>query len=143
TALDAIKESKHPCLFSHANIKSISDSPRNKTDEEIKLLAEKGGVIGLTPWAPICWKGVKSEQPTLDDYLDHVEYAINLVGIDHVGYASDGKLDHSRDMAAINAQKHRSTSIVGQYNTMVGTDPDQRHALGFQGSHQIDNFVEG
>src|SRR5699024_10088204 len=89
TSLNAIEESTDPVVFSHANVKNISDNPRNKTDEEIKMLAEKGGVMGLTPWSPICWKGQVNEQPTLDDYLDHVEYVINLVGIDHVGYGSD------------------------------------------------------
>lgn len=88
TSLDAIKYSKDPCVFSHADCMSLCESVRNKTDEQIKAIAAKGGVIGFTPYAPFC-ESVRDQRPTLEDYLKHIDYAVNLVGIDHVGIGTD------------------------------------------------------
>ncbi len=88
STLEAIELSQKPCIFSHSNPKSRSDMPRNITDEQIKNLAAGGGVVGLTPFAPMNWDG-GDRIPTLDDLLDNMEYVIDLVGIDHVGIGSD------------------------------------------------------
>lgn len=88
TSSDAIELSKHPCIFSHADCRTLCDCRRNKTDEQIRAIAAKGGVIGITPYAPFC-EPAKGQRPTLDDYLRHMEYAINLVGVDHVGIGTD------------------------------------------------------
>lgn len=88
SALEAIERSTKPCIFSHSNAKGVTDSPRNATDEQIKLLASRGGVIGLSPHAFMSHKK-KGVQPTLDDYLDHFEHVAALVGTDHIGIGSD------------------------------------------------------
>ena len=141
TVVDAIEASEKPVTICHANIYNIAQNPRNKTDDVLKMLKDRGGVLGLTPWAPICWKGVENKQPTLDDYLDHVDYAVNLIGIESVGFASDNNLDHSEDLIGISSQSALYSSVVGPYNTNVGTDPRERHARGFGGAHETDNLV--
>ena len=88
TSLEAIEESAKPPVFTHSNPRSRVDVPRNITDEQIKKVAEKGGVVGLTPYPPMNWKGGE-EIPTLGDYLDNMEYIIDLVGIDHVAVGTD------------------------------------------------------
>lgn len=143
TALDAIWESTDPVIFSHANVKSLTNNPRNKTDEEIKLVAEKGGVIGLTTWGPLCWKGLKNEQPVLNDYLDHVDYIVDLVGIDFVGFGSDKTLDNKPDLGGTHTQSQLYPSVVAEYDKRVGTKPEVRHALGFKGVQEIENVIEG
>ena len=88
TTMDAIERSNDPCVFSHTACYALTPSMRNKTDEQMKAIAEKGGVVGISPYAPF----VEPEAnigPTLDDYLKHVNYAVELVGIDHVGIGSD------------------------------------------------------
>ncbi len=49
---DVLKLSEKPVTIGHTCCKSLADNPRNKTDEQMKLLRENGGVIGLTPWSP-------------------------------------------------------------------------------------------
>ena len=142
TALDAIKASNQPVIFSHACARSITESPRNRSDEEILLLAEKGGVIGLSPWGPLCWKKEKGQQPTLDDYLDHVDYVVKLVGVDHIGYGGDTTIDDGDDVSGTVEQATLYPDVVGEYNEKVGVDPSVRHAIGFKGSAQIKNVVE-
>ena len=93
TTMDGIKLSKKPVFITHASIREICNAyGRNKTKEQIIALAEKGGVIGITSFPAL----VKRDSNTfevipakLEDVLDHIEYVINLVGIDHVAFGSD------------------------------------------------------
>lgn len=81
----------------HTGCYSLSNHVRTKTDEQIQALAEKGGVIGIGKFAPL----LNVERvPTLDDFLNHIEHVIELVGIDHVGIG----LDHTEKIELQNAQ---------------------------------------
>ena len=88
SSLEAIEHSKKPCIFSHSNAKAVANTRRNITDEQARLVAEKGGVIGLSPHAFLSAKQTAA-QPNLDDYLDHFDYLAKLVGVDHIGVGSD------------------------------------------------------
>ena len=54
----------------------------------MSALAERGGVLGITAFAPFCEKA-PGIRPTIDDYIDHIAYAVDKMGIDHVGIGSD------------------------------------------------------
>jgi len=85
---DAIKYSSDPILITHSNPRGIVEHIRNKTDEHIKALASKGGFIGLAAFSPFC--EVRGDaRPTLEDFLDIVDYAVRLVGPDYVGLGLD------------------------------------------------------
>jgi membrane dipeptidase len=92
TSLEAIEVTRTPPIFSHANPTSVTRNPRNITDAQIKAAADAGGVIGCCTWAPLCCKNQKGHRPNVEDYLDHVQYVVDLVGIDHVGVATDSPL---------------------------------------------------
>jgi len=86
TTLDAVAHSQQPIVISHTAMRGITDNPRCVTDEQLKAVAAKGGVVGITTYAPF----IRSDRPpTLDDYLDHFDYAIERVGPDHVSFATD------------------------------------------------------
>jgi len=86
STLDAVEVSEKPIVYSHTNCKALCDHPRNKTDDQIKALAHKGGVIGLS-----CFNWFVSDKPrsTLNDLLDHFDHVASLVGTDHIGIGSD------------------------------------------------------
>ena len=86
TTLDTIELSEAPVAITHANARSMDEHPRNKTDEAIKLLAERGGVIGSNAFPKFLPDRFQS---TLSDYLDRVEYLLQMVGPDHVALGSD------------------------------------------------------
>lgn len=88
TSLEAIDASSKPVIFSHSNPKARANNIRNITDEQIKRCAARGGVIGVTPYAPSNWTG-GAKAPHLEDLLDHAQYIVDLVGIDHVGIGTD------------------------------------------------------
>jgi membrane dipeptidase len=87
TALDAIEHSKDPCLFNHSGARALNEPVgRLRKDEEIKALAEKGGVFGVSaiPNQLSC-----EPEQSIDDHINHIEYVANLVGVDHVGIGLD------------------------------------------------------
>jgi membrane dipeptidase len=89
TTLDAIEVSKRTPIFSHSNCRALNDNPRCKSDEQIRKLAAKGGVMGITT---VNFFVSNKPRSTLDDYIAHIEHVIRLVGIDHVAIGSDSSI---------------------------------------------------
>lgn len=85
TTADGIRESKQPVAITHSGCWTIAQRPRNKRDEELKAMADKGGVIGIY-LMPFLTMG---PQPADQDVIKHIEHAINVCGEDHVGVGSD------------------------------------------------------
>lgn len=88
TAADAVERSAHPVIVSHANARSLYPHPRNLPDDVMRLVAERGGVIGTTAWEVLCRRDER-ERPTLEAFLDNIAYVADLVGVDHVGVGTD------------------------------------------------------
>jgi membrane dipeptidase len=85
TTAEGIAASRVPPAVTHSACDAVFAHPRNKRDEELRALAEKGGVVGiyLMPYLN------PSGPPTGDDVLRHVEHALDVCGQDHVGVGSD------------------------------------------------------
>ncbi len=88
TTLDAIAASSAPTIFSHTGARAIYDVPRSKTDDEIRALAERGGVICI--YAVPFW--VRQQAGTVDDVVRHIDHCVQLVGAEHVGIGTDRAL---------------------------------------------------
>jgi membrane dipeptidase len=86
TTLDAAKASAQPIVISHTAVRALTDNPRCVTDAQIEAVAQTGGVVGITAYAPFIRY---DRRPTLDDYVDHFDHVIAQVGIDHVAFATD------------------------------------------------------
>ena len=90
TTLDGIALSKKPIAITHSNCRALVEHPRVKTDEAIKALAAKGGVMGITEVRMFV---SKKEPTTIVEMVDHIDHVAKLVGIDHVGIGSDSDLN--------------------------------------------------
>ncbi len=92
---DVIKQSSDPVVATHSNCKALCSHHRNLTDDQIKALAEKGGVMNLSFCAGFIKDGIGFGDPdalkkvTVEDWLDHLDHAVELVGTSHVGVGSD------------------------------------------------------
>lgn len=89
TTLDGIEFSKKPVAMTHTMCDSVRPGhPRAKTDEQIQKCADKGGVVGMIALGYFIGPdpGGKS---TIETYADHIEYAVNIAGIEHVGISTD------------------------------------------------------
>jgi len=83
---DALDLSEQPIVCSHSSCRTLCDHPRNLTDEQMRALAAKGGVMQITLYNGFL---VKDGEATIDDALRHLEHAIKVMGIDHVGLGTD------------------------------------------------------
>ncbi len=86
TSRDVIDASSKPVAYSHCLPAGLKAHPRNKTDEELRYIVDKGGFVGVTMFPPFLPKGPRS---TIDDYVQAMNYVINLVGEDSVGIGTD------------------------------------------------------
>ncbi|MBW7946340.1 MAG: membrane dipeptidase [Sphingomonadaceae bacterium] len=95
TTLDAIAISPKPIAITHSNCRALVDHPRVKTDEAIKALGAKGGVMGITGVRMF----VSAKEPTtIANMVDHIDHVVKLIGVDHVGIGSDADLNGYDDM---------------------------------------------
>ncbi len=89
---DVMELTSSPVIASHSNCKALSNYHRNLTDEQIGAIAENGGVVNLSYCGGFIKQGITREtlsEVTIDDWLDHVDHIVGLVGPDHVGLGSD------------------------------------------------------
>jgi membrane dipeptidase len=90
TTSAAIAASSKPVIMTHTGCVSVHPHPRNKTDEQLRALAAKGGVVGIYD---LPYLTASPKQPTVDDYMAHMEHALKVVGEEHVGVGSDVPID--------------------------------------------------
>ena len=86
TSEEAILASTKPVCYSHCLPSGLKEHPRNKSDEQLRFIADRGGFIGVTMFPPFLKRGIEA---TVDDYVEAIDYVINLVGEDCVGIGTD------------------------------------------------------
>ncbi|MGH6693863.1 dipeptidase [Sphingopyxis sp.] len=99
TCLEAARASEAPISINHTGCRAVTDLPRNKTDAELRLVAEKGGFIGIhfMPFLNL------SGHARADDVVAHIDHAVNICGEDHVGIGTDGTASQIDDLQAYEA----------------------------------------
>ena len=132
TTLEAIAASPRPVAISHTGCAALAPLPRNKTDAELRALADRGGVAGIYLMPFLRREG----QPTADDLVAHLEHAIAVCGEDHVGIGTDGTISpvrfddafrrkHAEDVAQ---RKARGISAPGERADVYTFLPDLNSA---------------
>lgn len=117
TCLDAARHSKAPICISHTGCRALNDVPRNKTDDELRLVAEMGGYVGIY-FMPF----LADRQITSEDVCRHIEHAIKICGEDAVGIGTDGAITGIDDLerwkkafaAQINRRRAQGISAPGE-----------------------------
>ncbi len=91
TTMNAIEASRKPVLATHSNCRAlVPGSARCKTDEAIRRMAAKGGVMGITMVRPFVRA---AGRVTIENVLDHIDHLVRLAGVEHAGVGSDVDLD--------------------------------------------------
>ena len=93
TSEDVILASKKPVCYSHCLPAGLREHPRNKSDAELKFIADHGGFLGGTMYTPFIKRGVDA---TVDDYIESMDYIINITGEDCIGIGTDFTQGHGR-----------------------------------------------
>ncbi|NNM33362.1 MAG: peptidase M19 [Gemmatimonadetes bacterium] len=99
TCLDAARAARSPLAITHTGCRALTDLPRNKTDAELRAVADAGGVVGIY-FMPFL---KPSGNASAEDVIQHIEHAIQVCGEDHVGIGTDGGTTGVDDMDAFRA----------------------------------------
>ncbi|HEY1930037.1 MAG TPA: membrane dipeptidase [Caulobacteraceae bacterium] len=125
TCLDAIAASKAPISINHTGCRALADLPRNKTDAELRGVAEKGGFVGIyfMPYLTL------SGHPSAEDVVAHVDHAVNVCGEDHVGIGTDGDVSAIDDLNAYRARL--AAEIAGRAAAGIGATGERADTYPF------------
>lgn len=86
TSIEAIEHSSAPVVLSHSNVAAVQPSARNVTDALIDAIARSGGVIGVCGFPPMV---SDKREPSLDEFISHIDALVERIGIDHIGLGID------------------------------------------------------
>ncbi|MFG2307281.1 dipeptidase [Streptomyces sp. NPDC048566] len=100
TCLDAARTARRPVSVNHTGCRALADLPRNKTDEELRLVASRGGFVGIY-FMPFL---NPSGHASAADVVEHIAHAVNVCGEDHVGIGTDGTITSVDDLDAYRAR---------------------------------------
>lgn len=137
TSMEVMEISKDPVIFDHSNPKALCNHPRNITDEQIKACADKDGVIGLCPLAMFLRDDKGPVDLRVEDYIDHIDYVVNLTGINHVGIGMDFVEGGSSTAEQILERRRMNPSLSSKWRRQIedeflksGRDRLYRYELG-------------
>ncbi|HLY55709.1 MAG TPA: membrane dipeptidase [Stellaceae bacterium] len=125
TCLDAIAASKAPISINHTGCRALVDLPRNKTDAELRGVAEKGGFVGIFFMPFINATG----HATAADVVAHIEHAVNVCGEDHVGIGTDGSVTPIDDLEGYKA--HLAAEVAERAKAGIGAAGERADTLPF------------
>ncbi|HKL13646.1 MAG TPA: membrane dipeptidase [Halanaerobiales bacterium] len=128
TCLDVIEKSDYPIFINHAGARSLWDINRLKPDEVIKACAKKGGVIAVEA-APHTTITENHREHSLESVMEHFEYIVDLVGIDHVTFGPDTNFgdhvalhDEFRKFLSIDQMEKNKTPNHPKVDYVAGLD---------------------
>jgi membrane dipeptidase len=95
TFADVLEHSgEAPVLVSHAACRAVHDHPRNLSDDQLRVLAWRGGLLGMM-LLPLV---VGLDRPTIDGAIDHLEHAVEVMGVEHVALGGDFTVRLAREL---------------------------------------------
>jgi len=134
TTLDTIEASKDPVLFNHTGARALNPKcKRLKTDEQMKALAEKGGLMGISA-VPNQLSNARSQG--VQDMLNHIDYAVKLIGIDHVAIGLDNVFG---DQVA----HHRAGAKTVFLLSRIGQELNADYMEGIESPEEWPNITRG
>ena len=131
TCIEAARHSRQPISINHTGCRALTDLPRNKTDEELRLVAERGGFVGIY-FMPFLSPDSVAEP---EDVVAHIDHAVKVCGEDHVGIGTDGGTTAVDDMVAYRARvaeeiAQRRAAGIGAAGENPDTLPFVEHLSG-------------
>lgn len=126
TGLDMCEVSTGPVIYSHSCMRALWDHPRNITDDQARACAETGGVVGITGVGIF----LGPNTPTLDAMTRHLEYAVDLIGIEHVGVSTDFSFDAADFIDELERNPHLFDDSYTRWGPIQWMPPETFLTLG-------------
>ena len=124
---DVVKFTNKPFIASHSNSRTLHGRMRNLTDEQIKTIADRNGVIGINAYKSIA--GVREGENPINRLADHIEYMVNLVGAKHVGYGFDLCNSFYNSELKYKFEPHNSDSLESHAEAVLLTEELLRRGI--------------
>ncbi|MEQ9557823.1 MAG: dipeptidase [Rhodospirillales bacterium] len=141
TTMDAMEVCDGPFVFSHANAKALHPSPRNITDEQMKACAQTGGVVGINGFPSFLGD---DPRPSLERFIEFIDYAVDLMGIDHVGLGIDYYMGMDPIIPADKARARYDDAIkTGRWDAAVYPPPPHYFPKGIETPSALGNLTAG
>jgi membrane dipeptidase len=119
--MEVIAHSKNPVIFSHSNPRALRDHQRNISDEAMRACAATGGVVGINGVGIFLGENDISTETV----VRHIDYAVSLIGIDHVGFGFDYVFDMDELIEYLKTQRHTFPAGKGYDNVPKFVPPEQ------------------
>jgi membrane dipeptidase len=123
TCLEAAALSRRPISINHTGCRALNDVPRNKSDAELRLVASRGGFVGIY-FMPFL---NPSSVAHAEDVVRHIDHAVNVCGEDHVGIGTDGGTTGIDDMTAYRA--HIAKQVADRRKAGIGAPGENPDTL--------------
>ncbi len=141
TSRDILALSTQPVLATHVDARALTPLARNKDDDILRAVANSGGVIGVSVYGPMLWDGDRNRRPSIDDFIRHLDYITELVGIEHVGFGTDIPVSNDLRRTAQIAVNRRLWSGISDYGDCFGHDIPARYAAGANNHSKLPNIT--
>jgi membrane dipeptidase len=150
TFTEAVKASRQPVIVSHAGIRVFVDHGRAVSDEQLKAIASTGGLVGVTSFGAFNWRG-GPQRPRLADFLDAIEHAVDVAGIDHVGIGTDTVVEPNgyppkvRDSYTMTYAPYstESNERALRFREVTAGIPTDDHLEGFRSMEHLPRVTQG
>lgn len=120
TTEDVILTSKKPVAFTHVCPAGLKEHPRNKSDQLLRMISERNGFVGVTVYP---WFLKRGNDSTLNDFVEAIEYVIDIVGEDLIGYGTDFTQDYGEEfLDYIGSDKGYGRRVVPQADVVFPAD---------------------
>lgn len=126
TGLDMCEVSTGPVIYSHSCMRALWDHPRNITDDQARACAETGGVVGITGVGIF----LGPNTPTLEAMTRHLEYAVDLIGVEHVGVSTDFSFDAADFIDELERNPHLFDDSYTRWGPIQWMPPETFLTLG-------------
>lgn len=126
TGLNMCEISTSPVIYSHSCMRALWDHPRNITDDQARACAETGGVVGITGVGIF----LGPNTPTLDAMTRHLEYAVDLIGVEHVGISTDFSFDSADFVDELRRNPHLFDDSYTRWGPIQWMPPEKFLTLG-------------
>ena len=131
TTFDAMRASSTPPVFSHSNPRALCDNRRNIDDEQIRAVADLGGLVGVNAYPAFVKPGGRGA--TVSDLVDHIDYLVDLIGPHQVGLGLD--------FCELSPEIHREMIASGEWSIEDYPDDSGTYPIGLETPVQIPNVT--
>jgi membrane dipeptidase len=104
-----------PVLVSHAGCRALLDTPRNVTDERLRAVADRGGVLGVMALPLV----IDPDEPTIDRLIDHLDHAVSVMGVEGVALGGDFVRQLARSGAVYGEVTHGLIPPGGAFDSAI------------------------